>query len=222
MSSRSTNRSRRWTLRCLSRNSFPAATRSSWSSARTSAWTAFGSLLHSTQGSSGSAGVGHGYRGASLPVPDIVEPSIALLQSLAFAGVSEIEYKRDPRSGRYALIEINPRHWDQHTLGVASGVNLTHAMYADLTGASVPLMEQNRRPACWIAEEGYLIGLRDVLLGRGYPLRQYLSPLRYPKSWATFSLRDLRPFLRLLRRVAGDYARCLRGLFRRRRRAELQ
>jgi predicted ATP-grasp superfamily ATP-dependent carboligase len=156
-------------------------------------------------------GSGTGIVVQALPVPEIVDDSLALLKTLAYTGISEIEYKRDARTGRHALIEINPRHWDQHALGAAAGVNLTRALYADLIGERVPEMGQDPRPMCWIAEEGYLLGLQDAVRGTGYPLRQYLRPLWGRKTWATFSWRDPLPTLRLLRRVAQEYLRNLRN-----------
>lgn len=142
----------------------------------------------------------------ALPVPEIVDPSLRLLKELEFAGISEIEYKLDRRSGRHVLIEINPRHWDQHALGLACGVNLTRALYQDLTGDPVDEMTQSASRVSWIGEAGYLIGLRGALRGTNYPLRQYLRPLFRRKTWATLSLRDPRPGMRLMRAVLRDYA----------------
>jgi predicted ATP-grasp superfamily ATP-dependent carboligase len=153
-------------------------------------------------------------------IPAIVEPSIALINALRYTGISEIEYKIDSRDGRQVLIEINPRHWDQHALGIASGVNLTSALYADLCGEAVPEMHQSERAVSWIAEEGFLIGLQDVVRRTGYPWRQYLRPLFGTKTWATFAWDDPQPSLRMLKRVAAEYARSAavfarRGLGRR-------
>jgi predicted ATP-grasp superfamily ATP-dependent carboligase len=152
-------------------------------------------------------GSGTGIVVQALPIPEIVRTSKALLAALGMSGISEIEYKRDPRNGRYVLIEINTRHWDQHLLGAAAGVNLTRALYADLVGDQVPPMEQDARPVSWIAEEGYLVGLKDALRGRGYPLSQYLRPLGGRKTWATLAWSDPLPSAQLARRVLGEYAR---------------
>jgi predicted ATP-grasp superfamily ATP-dependent carboligase len=68
----------------------------------------------------------------ALPIGEIVAPSKSLLAALQFHGISEIEYKRDTRDGTLNLIEINPRHWDQHGLGTAVGVNLSEAACRDM------------------------------------------------------------------------------------------
>ena len=41
-----------------------------------------------------------------------------------FHGVSQVEFKRDPRDGRFKLMEINPRLWQWHGLAAACGVDL--------------------------------------------------------------------------------------------------
>lgn len=150
-------------------------------------------------------GSGTGIVVQAVPIPEIVETSKALLATLDFSGISEIEYKRDARNGRYVLIEINTRHWDQHALGAAVGVNLTRGLYADLVGEPVPTMDQNPQPVSWIAEESYLVGLKYTLRGTGYPLRQYLRPLRNRKAWATLAWSDPQPTAQLARRVLGEY-----------------
>jgi D-aspartate ligase len=63
----------------------------------------------------------------------LVDAALRLLQKLRFHGVSQVEFKRDPRDGRYRLMEVNARHWKWHGLAAASGVNLSLAAYRDAT-----------------------------------------------------------------------------------------
>ena len=67
-------------------------------------------------------------------IPELLEPTQRLWKALDYRGMAEVEYKFDPRSKEFKLIEINTRHWDQHELGRASGVNLSWTAYADLSG----------------------------------------------------------------------------------------
>ena len=59
---------------------------------------------------------------------------LRLLQELRYHGVSQVEFKRDPRDGRNCLMEVNARHWMWHSLAAASGVNLSLAAYRDAIG----------------------------------------------------------------------------------------
>src|SRR5206468_7815766 len=89
----------------------------------------------------------------SCDIPELVEPTLRLWRALDHQGMAEVEYKYDLRTGEYKLIEINPRHWDWHQLGRASGVNLSWTAYCHLTGRP---MTPTRTPivrAKWIAED---------------------------------------------------------------------
>jgi D-aspartate ligase len=94
-------------------------------------------------------------------VAPIVAPSVQLLKAFGYSGLAEIEYKHDQATDAYVLIEINPRHWDQHELGTLVGVNLSWLAYADLIGLgpvrSAPAYEVGRRYK-WIAENELLRG----------------------------------------------------------------
>jgi predicted ATP-grasp superfamily ATP-dependent carboligase len=67
-------------------------------------------------------------------VPELAEAGLRLLHELGYHGVSQVEFKRDPRDGRYRLMEVNARHWMWHSLATASGVNLSLAAYRDAIG----------------------------------------------------------------------------------------
>ncbi len=64
----------------------------------------------------------------------VADAGVRLLQELRYHGVSQVEFKRDPRDGRQCLMEVNARHWMWHSLAAASGVNLSLAAYRDATG----------------------------------------------------------------------------------------
>jgi predicted ATP-grasp superfamily ATP-dependent carboligase len=141
--------------------------------------------------------VGTGIVVEALPVPEIEDASQALLESLGFFGVSEIEFKRDERDERLYLVEINPRHWDQHRLGTKVGVNLSEAAYRDATGQPVPAMTQASGRALWLAEQGLAYHVRRVVKRRA-PVAQLLEVFGAPRTWAVFDFSDPRPFLSML------------------------
>ncbi|MGI9305296.1 MAG: hypothetical protein ACR2RB_21715 [Gammaproteobacteria bacterium] len=143
------------------------------------------------------------------PIPEIVDISRKLLHRLNYYGVSEIEYKYDAQRDRYALIEINPRHWDQHALGTASGVNLSRAMYQDLTGQPVDPQTQTPKPVKWIADDNFLLSFTSNLRSRAYPLSRYRRAVTGTKMFAVLSLSDKRPALHLYRNVLVHYWRYL-------------
>ena len=64
----------------------------------------------------------------------LADAALRLLRELRFHGVSQVEFKRDPRDGRFCLMEINARHWKWHGLAARCGVNLSYAAYRDAIG----------------------------------------------------------------------------------------
>lgn len=102
---------------------------------------------------------------------DVTTLGKRLLESLSFWGIAEVEFKRDPGSGEYRLIEVNPRHWDQHALGLGCGVNLSWIAYRDLTGRGAPTpMAPSAGAGYWVSGGGLLQSLRsDLKAGRFRP-----------------------------------------------------
>jgi predicted ATP-grasp superfamily ATP-dependent carboligase len=71
-------------------------------------------------------------------VDEVVEQGLALLRALRFHGISQVETIRDPRDGKFKLIEVNPRLWQWHGLAAAVGVDLPWIAYRDLVGERLP------------------------------------------------------------------------------------
>jgi len=91
----------------------------------------------------------------AIDVAPIVPTSVRLLKAFGYSGLAEIEYKHDRRTDTYVLIEINPRHWDQHELGSLVGVNLSWLAYADMIGAQLSQCAPNYGVGIrhkWVAE----------------------------------------------------------------------
>jgi D-aspartate ligase len=94
-------------------------------------------------------GVGTCRVGESVWVDAVVEQGLALLGELGFHGVSQVEFKRDPRDGEFKLLEVNPRLWQWHGLAAACGVDLPLIAYRDLTGERPEAARMNGRPKRW-------------------------------------------------------------------------
>jgi D-aspartate ligase len=92
-----------------------------------------GRKLRQTRGWMGSARVG-----VSAWDGEVVDSGLRLLRALGFHGISQVEWKRDPRDGRLKLIEVNPRLWQWHGLASACGVDIPWIAYRDLVGDRPP------------------------------------------------------------------------------------
>jgi predicted ATP-grasp superfamily ATP-dependent carboligase len=134
-------------------------------------------------------GIGTCRVGEAVWVEEVVEQGLRLLRALGFHGLSQVEFKRDPRDGKYKLMEINPRLWQWHGLAAACGVDLPLIAYRDLTGERVDPVSTNGSRRRWAI----------TLLPGESP-----APQRPPYVDAVFARDDLKPALvqvaRLLRR----------------------
>lgn len=138
-------------------------------------------------------GVGSCRHGEALWLPELVEDSLRLLEVCAYTGISQVEFKRDPRDGRYKLMEINPRLWMWHTLAAACGVNLAHIAYLDLTGRPPePRTSEGRRKQWAIT---LMRGERPIIARP--PFVEPVLSLRDPKPALVYLYRYLKNFGRL-------------------------
>lgn len=137
-------------------------------------------------------------------VPEIVEMSLSLLRDLGFYGISEIEYKLDQRTGEFKLIEINPRHWDQHELGSKVGVNLTEALYRDWTEDSVPQQTQSPATVRWISESDLFFAVLEDIAKGGSSTWKLLRLVRGSRIFSIFDASDLKPFGVMLLQLARE------------------
>jgi D-aspartate ligase len=94
-------------------------------------------------------GVGTCRVGEAVWVDELVEAAMRLLRAFGFHGLSQVEFKRDQRDGRFKLMEINPRLWQWHGLATACGVDLPRIAYADLVGEPLPDATMNGAGKRW-------------------------------------------------------------------------
>jgi D-aspartate ligase len=127
-------------------------------------------------------------------IPALFEPTRKLLQALDYRGMAEVEYKFDARTREFKLIEMNARHWDQHELGRASGVNLSWTAYTDLTGHPSSFRKEPNLQTTWIAEDPLIRHVLRGLYRRDIKLRALYQQVSPPRIYGTFSWRDPWPF----------------------------
>ncbi len=93
--------------------------------------------------------VGSGRVCESVWVDEMVDEGLKFIRGLGFHGLSQVEFKRDPRDGAYKLMEINPRIWQWHGLAAATGVDLPAIAYRDLLGESQPAVTSKGKRKRW-------------------------------------------------------------------------
>jgi predicted ATP-grasp superfamily ATP-dependent carboligase len=71
--------------------------------------------------------------GESFKVPEsLIENTRRIVSEMKYTGIAEFEYKKDEDTGKYYLIEVNPRAWSWIGITPYCGVNIPLIAYQDM------------------------------------------------------------------------------------------
>jgi D-aspartate ligase len=73
----------------------------------------------------------------SVDVPELERLSVRFLSAINYYGLVEVEFKRDPRNGKYCLLDVNGRTWGYHTIGRPAGVDFPALLFSDQVNGTV-------------------------------------------------------------------------------------
>lgn len=126
---------------------------------------------------------------ASSDAPEVEELSLRFLRAIDFYGLVEVEFKRDPRDGKFKLLDVNARTWGFHSISGPAGIDFPYLLYADQMGEPV-------EPSNGKGEVGWLRLITDLptaaadLLSGHTNFRAYLQSLKRTRVESVFSRED--------------------------------
>ncbi|MGH7344725.1 MAG: ATP-grasp domain-containing protein, partial [Candidatus Rokuibacteriota bacterium] len=176
------------------------------------------------EGAGGGLGSGSFYRKSITAPPKLLQAARALLDDLRWHGVAMVEFKYDPETGRYWLMEINPRLWGSVALAIDAGVDFPYGLYCIATDADPGPQPRYRQPYYtrlvppdldWIGRQ-----IRREGVGRSRELLSLLRALSGRESWDHFAWTDPGPLMQNSVDYLREKARALRT--RRQARADAQ
>lgn len=135
--------------------------------------------------------------------PAVFARTVDLMRSLGYRGILDIGYKRDPATGEYLLLDVNPRIGVSFRLFVdRGGMDVARALYLDLTGQEVPAgaAPEGRR---WIVENFDAVTAFQYLRSGRLGWREYLRSLAGVEEASWYARDDLRPALAMVRASLG-------------------
>jgi len=113
----------------------------------------------------------------TIELPLLEELSERFLRAIDYYGLVELEYKLDPRDGKFRLLDFNARTWGYHSLGAGAGVDFPYLLFADQNGESVQPC-RGRAGVSWIRLlTDVPTGVLEMLGGR-QDCRAYLRSLK--------------------------------------------
>lgn len=130
----------------------------------------------------------------SIDQPEVREMSVRFLKEINYYGLAEVEFKQDPRDGKFKLLDVNARTWGFHALGAAAGVDFPYLLFADQIGMGVPECHGS-------AGVGWMRMITDFpysvlgLMNRQLKWGSYTDSLRNLRIESVFSSEDLFPSL---------------------------
>jgi D-aspartate ligase len=134
----------------------------------------------------------------------VADAGLRLLQELGYHGVSQVEFKRDPRDGSLRFMEINARHWMWHSLAAASGVNLSLAAYRDAIGRPFAAPRQRDGLRWVVAMKDFSDARREIRRG-DLGLGEWLASYHGVRRDGVLSFTDPLPgAVSFKRQVAGS------------------
>jgi D-aspartate ligase len=124
-----------------------------------------------------------------------VKECLRFLKAIKYHGYAEPELKRDPRDGKYKLLEINARTTTENRLAAACGADIEYISYLDAIGEfkKKPLTirdgvfwidDFNDARSCWMLLKRNEIGIGEVI-----------KALIRPKVHSDFAWDDPAPFM---------------------------
>jgi len=131
--------------------------------------------------------------------PKLLELNRKLLHSVKYRGLVGVEYKLDPRDGKYKLIEVNARWglWDG--LGAYCGVDLGYIAYLDAIGQKVEPVSTYQAGKKWLSLERDLSAFLQYRKEGSLALKTWLSTLSFSMMHACFAREDLGPSVKLVK-----------------------
>jgi predicted ATP-grasp superfamily ATP-dependent carboligase len=125
--------------------------------------------------------------------PELHHQATELLTRVGFRGIVDLDYRFDPRTGTYKLLDFNPRLGAQFRLFFdTAGVDVVIAAHLDLTGREIPHGAPHLGRSFLVENYDPIAALSYRRLG--LDLKSWLDSLRRADELAWFAKDDLAPF----------------------------
>lgn len=142
-------------------------------------------------------------------LPELREPTMALLRRIGWRGMASAEYKLDPRDGRYRLMEINGRCFLTHGLPTRCGVNYPLLAWREHALGETVSARANGWQGVWLHMHADLSYTAIEERSADWSWSDFMGTYRGPWVDAVWSPSDPLPFLA---QWAGTLQKALRGI----------
>jgi len=124
---------------------------------------------------------------------EILEKSVSILKKMGYHGICGTEFKLDPRSGVFKMMEINIRPTLWFSVTMASGVDIIYTAYKDLAELPTEGKLRQEKYAKWIYfARDFVSSIYYVTRGK-LKVKEWMASLRKINAHAIYARDDLYP-----------------------------
>ncbi|MDH3452391.1 MAG: ATP-grasp domain-containing protein [Gammaproteobacteria bacterium] len=136
---------------------------------------------------------GNGSYSVGVREDEVIDLGVKLFRSIGYQGLTNTEFKRDSKDGRFKLIEINVRSASQVNLAIDSGVDLPYIAYQDILQKPVQPILTYRQGVKWINLTSDIRAFLEYRRRGQLGLGGWLASLAGVRSHAYFACDDPLP-----------------------------
>lgn len=145
---------------------------------------------------------GNGSYSVSCRQDQALDLSVKLLKGLRYRGIANLEFKHDPKDGKFKLIEVNLRSGNRIGLAIDCGIDIPHIAYLDMLGEPVVPAHSYEVGVAWIDLLCDLAGFSHYRATENLTLWTWARSAWAAKSHAYFAVDDPLPWFAHLSRTA--------------------
>jgi len=128
----------------------------------------------------------------TIECPEVEELSERFLKAINFYGLVEVEFKQDPRDGKYKLLDVNARAWGFHGLGKALGIDFPYLLYADQMGQKIE-PRRGKPGVGWLRLITDMPTAFSQMASGHLSVRSYWRSLRHTRVESVYAAKDPLP-----------------------------
>ena len=143
--------------------------------------------------------VGCASLGICRSIPEVSDMTKKFMKDIGYRGILDIGYRWDDRSGKYKVLDINPRIGQAFRLFVAeNGMDVARCLYMDLTGQKQTEPVIPREGRRWVIEDYDIISSYHYYRENNLRFLEWARSFRDVEEAAWFRWNDPLPFLYML------------------------
>ena len=126
---------------------------------------------------------------------EVADIATRFLQGIRYRGLCTLEFAHHRGTGRYLLLEANPRSYCPNALATASGLNFPLAEYRLLMGEALPAPARQKDGVHWIDFPRDLGSFYRKMRAGQMTTAAWMRSLSKARSFASFAIDDPAPWL---------------------------